>query len=79
MYNINVIFCTRFIEYCIKNESFCGGSGSSGGRFQMPEDADKSLAETLRNLSLNENSLFENESDLTGADYEDRPWRPDEQ
>ncbi len=45
----------------------------------MPEDANQILAEKLAKLSLNENSLFENEDDLTGADYEDRPWRSDEQ
>ena len=44
----------------------------------MPEEADQNLAETLQKLSLNENALFEDESDLTGADYEDRPWRSDE-
>ena len=44
----------------------------------MPEDADQSLAEKLEKLCLHESSLFENESDLTGADYEDTPWRSDE-
>ena len=45
----------------------------------MPEEADRCLAETLNRLSLNENTLFKDESDLTSADYEDRPWRSDEQ
>ena len=68
----------KFIQYCVDNGSFSGGSGSSGGRFEMPEEADQNLAETLQRLSLNENALFEEERDLTGADYEDRPWRSDE-
>ena len=45
----------------------------------MPEVADQSLAESFKKLSLTENTLFQDESDLTGADYEDRPWRNDEQ
>ena len=45
----------------------------------MPEDANQSLIETLNRLSLNENTLFKDESDLTSADYEDGPWRSDEQ
>jgi hypothetical protein len=61
------------------NGSFSGISGSGGRPFQMPEDADQTLAENLAKLRLNENSLFEEESDLTGADYENRPWRSDEQ
>ena len=75
-----VIFCHRFIKHCIDHRSFSvgSGSGSSGNLFQMPEDADESLAEKLERLCLDDNSLFENESDLTGADYEDTPWRSDE-
>jgi hypothetical protein len=69
----------RFIQYCVEYGSFSGSGGSgSGGLFEMPEEADQSLLETLQRLSLNENTLFEGESDLTGADYEDRPWRSDE-
>lgn len=45
----------------------------------MPEEVDQSLAEKLEKLCLNETSLLEDEADLTGADYEDRPWRSDEQ
>ena len=77
--NVDVIFCHRFIQYCMNNGSFSGGSGSAGSPFQMPEDANQTLAEKLAQLGLNENSLFEDENDLTGADYENRPWRSDEQ
>ena len=45
----------------------------------MPEDADLTLAQKLAKLGINERSLFEDEADLTGADYENRPWRSDEQ
>ena len=72
------MFCLRFIKHCIDNRSFSDDSGSSGNLFQMPEDADQSLAEKPEKLCLNESSLFENESDLTEADYEDTPWRSDE-
>ena len=45
----------------------------------MPEETDQTLAETLTKLCIDENSLFENEDDMTGEDYENRPWRSGEQ
>ena len=79
--NATLKFCLRFIQYCISQGSFSNGPGSgpSDKHFQMPEDADLTLAQKLAKLGINESSLFEDEGDLTGADYENRPWRSDEQ
>lgn len=76
---MQIIICHRFIKYCITNESFCDGFGSFANLFQTPKEADKSLGEKLAKLSLDGNTSSEKESDLSGADHEEMPWRPSDE
>ena len=45
----------------------------------MPQQIDEKLNEMFERLSLNKSSILQLEEGMNATDYEEMPWRPDDQ